>query len=159
MIRAAKRATRDFPNVDLRRGELEALPIDDASCDAALMLVTLTHVADPQVVLREMARILKPGGRAVVVDLLRHDRDEFRRRMGQLRLGFSPAELQSLLAAAGLARVDVRPLAPVAGAKGPALLLATAERGEAQAATDSPSTHAPSKTRRAARAAGERNSR
>ncbi len=158
MIRAAKRATRDFRNVDLRRGELEALPIDDACCDAALMLVTLTHVADPGPVLREMARILKPGGRAVVVDLLRHDRDEFRRRMGQLRLGFAPSELQSLLAGAGLSRIDVRPLAPVSGAKGPALLLATAER-EPSADHDSPSTHAPSKNRRAARAAGERTSR
>jgi len=162
MIRAAKRTTREFPNVDLRRGELEALPIDDASCDAALMLVALTHVADPRPVLREMARILKPGGRAVVVDLLRHDRDEFRRRMGQLRLGFAPSELLGLIAEAGLARVEVRPLAPVAGAKGPALLLATAERDgspKIALASASTSTHTLSKTRRAARAAGERKSR
>jgi len=111
-------------------------------------------------VLREMARILKPGGRAVVVDLLRHDRDEFRRRMGQLRLGFAPAELQSLLAAAGLERIDVRPLEPVAGAKGPALLLATGERPGSASANPSTSTHATTvKTRRAARATGERTSR
>ncbi len=160
MIRAAKRATREHENVDLRRGELEALPIDDASCDAALMLVALTHVADPSLVLREMARILKPGGRAVVVDLLRHDRDEFRRRMGQLRLGFEPNELARLLAETGLAAVVVRPLPPAAGAKGPALLLATGERSSDSKfdSTVDVSTRKPasSKARRAARVAGER---
>ncbi|MEO8504917.1 MAG: metalloregulator ArsR/SmtB family transcription factor [Acidobacteriota bacterium] len=128
MIRAAKRATHGLANVDLRRGELEALPVQGGSCDAALMLVALTHVADPGPVLLEMARVVKPGGRLVIVDLMRHDREDFRRRMGQVRLGFQPKELTALLAAAGCEHIDVRPLAPAASAKGPALLLATADR-------------------------------
>lgn len=140
MIRAAKRATRGFANVEIRRGELEALPIDDGACDAALLLVTLTHVADPVLVLAEMARILKPGGRAVVIDLLRHDRDDFRRRMGQIRLGFEPAELSALLRDAGLEHVEVRPLPPAPAAKGPALLLATAA---ASSRTRTPARRAP----------------
>ena len=73
-----------------------------------------------------MSRVLKPGGRAVVVDLLRHDREQFRIEMGQTSRGFSRDELHDLLVESGLERVSCRPLAPEAEAKGPALLLATA---------------------------------
>ena len=87
--------------------------------------------------LREAARILRPGGRVVVVDLLRHDRDDFRREMGQLHLGFERREMEELMAAAGLDAVACRPLPPAPEAKGPALLLASrptarAERRRAQ---------------------------
>jgi ArsR family transcriptional regulator len=85
-------------------------------------------VEDPPAVLGEAARILRTGGRLVVTDLLRHDREEFRREMGQLRLGFDPREMERLLVAAGLDDVRVRTLAPDPEAKGPALLLATATR-------------------------------
>jgi ArsR family transcriptional regulator len=128
MLRAAAARTRGLANVELREGDIAALPLDDESCDAALLLLALTHVPAPDRALAEMARILRPGGRAVVVDLLRHDRESFRLRMGQLRAGFAPAELEKLLAGAGLAAVRVRPLPPEPQAKGPALLLATAVR-------------------------------
>lgn len=128
MLRAARARTRALGNVRLERGDLGDLPIDDARCDAALLLLALTHVEAPARAAAEMARILRPGGRAVVVDLLRHDRDAFRRQMGQLRAGFEPAELESLLADAGLVDVRVRPLPPEPQAKGPALLLATATK-------------------------------
>jgi hypothetical protein len=59
---------------------------------------------------------------------LRHDREEFRREMGQLRLGFDTGEMEALLRAAGLDDVRVRPLTPDPEAKGPVLLLATATR-------------------------------
>lgn len=128
MLRAARARTRGLANVELRRGDLGELPIEDASCDAALLLLALTHVAEPARAAAELARVLKPGGRAVVVDLLRHDRDAFRRQMGQLGNGFEPAELAALLAGAGLAAVRCRPLAPEPKAKGPALLIATGTR-------------------------------
>jgi len=128
MLEAARERTRGLANVELLDGDLAALPIADATCDAALLLLALTHVADPARAAGELARILRPGGRAVVVDLLRHDRDAFRRQMGQLGNGFEPAELASLLAAAGLGAVRCRPLAPEPKAKGPALLIATGTR-------------------------------
>ena len=90
MLKAAKKRTMDLENVDLRRGTLEALPIEDASCDAALLLLVLTYADDPSKVLSEMSRIVKPGGRAVVMDLLPHDRDDFRRQMGHARWASRP---------------------------------------------------------------------
>jgi ArsR family transcriptional regulator len=124
MLKAAKKQAGDLANVDLRRGELSAVPIEDASCDAALLLLVLGYVPDPAGALKEMSRILKPGGRAVIVDLLPHDRDDFRRRMGQQRLGFDRGELEQLMTAAGFASVSIRALPPEPNVKGPALFLA-----------------------------------
>jgi ArsR family transcriptional regulator len=128
MLKAARKRTAGCGNVELHRGRLEALPLEDRSCDGALLLLALTYVGDAAAVLGEMARILRPGGRAVVVDLLRHDRDDFRRRMGQESLGFTPEELRSMLEAAGLQKAVCREMPPEPGAKGPALLLATGTR-------------------------------
>jgi ArsR family transcriptional regulator len=130
MLKAAKKQTAEFENVDLRRGELSAVPIDDASCDAALLLLVLGYVPDPAGALKEMSRILKPGGRAVVVDLLPHDRDDFRRRMGQQRLGFDRGELEQLMAAAGFGSTGVRPLPPEPGVKGPGLFVAVGTKAD-----------------------------
>ncbi|MDQ3440084.1 MAG: metalloregulator ArsR/SmtB family transcription factor [Planctomycetota bacterium] len=126
MLKAAKKRAADFENVDLRRGDLEALPIDDALCDAALLLLALTYVVHPQTVLHEMSRVLKPSGRAVIVDLLPHDRDDFRREMEQQTSGFDPRLLTPQLIAAGFTSVQITPLPPKPDAKGPALFLATA---------------------------------
>jgi len=128
MLKAAKKRAVDLPNVELRRGELEALPIPSGACDAALLLLALTYVPEPTKVLEEVARILKPGGRAVVVDLLPHDRDSFRRQLGQHHMGFDPKDLEKTMTQAGLTGTASRPLAPEPGVKGPALFLATATR-------------------------------
>ena len=128
MLKAARKRLERHDNTDLRKGDLSAVPIDDASVDAAMLILALTYVADPAVVVRELARILKPGGRAVLVDLLPHDREDFRRQLGQTRLGFDPGECEQLLLESGLTRVALRPLAPEPAAKGPALFLATAAR-------------------------------
>jgi ArsR family transcriptional regulator len=128
MLKAAGRRTEGHANVDLRRGDLEALPIADGECDAAFLLLGLTYVADPRAVLREARRTLRPDGRLVVVDLLPHDREEFRRQMQQLHRGFEVAEVERMLAGAGFGSASCRPLAPEAGAKGPALFVAAAVR-------------------------------
>jgi ArsR family transcriptional regulator len=128
MLRAARQRLGGLGNVDLRQGELESLPIEGGSCDAALLLLGLAYVPEPVAALTEGARILKASGRLVVVDLLRHDRESFRVQTGQLRLGFEPEELERLMGEAGLACDHCVPLPPEPGAKGPALLMAAGRR-------------------------------
>ncbi len=126
MLKAARKRTSDLPNVELHRADLESLPLAPATCDAAMLILVLTYAADPALVLAEAARILKPGGKLVVVDLLRHDRDDFRRQMGQVHPGFAPADLSQMLTSSGFASPTVRALAPEPDVKGPLLFLATA---------------------------------
>lgn len=128
MLKAAKKRTSALGNVELRQGSLEALPLEDASVDGALLLLALSYVSDPGRALAELVRVLRPGGHAVVVDLLRHDREEFRRQMGQQNLGFTPDALSQLLGQAGLGTTSCRALPPEPQAKGPALLLASARK-------------------------------
>jgi len=125
MLKAARKRIEGKQNVELKRGDLEAIPLEDESCDAAIMLLVLSYVAEPAVVLREMGRILKRGGKAVIVDLLPHDRDDFRRMMGQVSLGFAGEELKRDLEAAGFSEVKIVDLPPEEGAKGPGLFLAS----------------------------------
>lgn len=128
MLSAAKRRTGGIENAEVREGRLESVPIESSSCDAALLVLTLTYVADPPAVLKELVRLLRPGGRGTIVDLLAHEREDFRREMGQQCLGFAPHEIEQMLNRAGLGQVLVRPLPPEPQAKGPALFLAVAEK-------------------------------
>jgi ArsR family transcriptional regulator len=128
MLAAARKRTQDLPNVQLRKGRLEAVPVGEGECDAAVLLLSLSYVPEPRRVLQEAARIVKSGGRILVVDLLRHDREDFQRQMGQEHLGWEPGEMEHLVADAGFWKTSCRPLRPGADSKGPALLLAVGER-------------------------------
>src|SRR5919197_996930 len=89
MLQAAKKRLQGFDNVDLRRGDLEALPIDDGRLDAALLVMVLHYVPEPERALREVARVLKPNGTLLVVDMLPHQRENYRQQMGHVWLGFN----------------------------------------------------------------------
>lgn len=128
MLDAARRRLRDAPNVEVRRGELESLPIADGDLDAATLLLVLHHLADPAAVLAEAARVLKPSGRLLITDMLPHDREEYRQQMGHVWLGFSGDHLRTLLDRAGFASVRIIPLPAQPAARGPALFVATAVR-------------------------------
>lgn len=128
MLAAARRRASGLKNVELREGDLEGLPLEDAEADAALLVLALAYLDAPALTLGEMARVIKPGGRAVIVDLLPHDRDEFRREMGQLRNGIGEAELADWLKTAGFGRVAYTAQPPEPGVLGPALFVATAVR-------------------------------
>lgn len=128
MLQAARRRLHEMDNVELRRGELEALPIDEARLDLATLMLVLHHVPEPDKALAEVARVLKPGGRVVIADMLPHDRDSYRQQMGHVWLGFPEDDMRRLMADAGFAAPQVVALPPDGRAKGPALFVATGVR-------------------------------
>lgn len=133
MLAAAKKRLASHDNVELRSGQLERLPLDDAALDVAVLSLVLHFVADPGAVIAEAARVLRPGGILLVVDMLPHEREEYRATMGHVWLGFSDAQLVSWLTDAGLTDMRVVPLAPDPQAKGPGLFTARAVRSGALA--------------------------
>ncbi len=128
MLRAARKRLAPFDNVEVHEARLEALPLADASCDAALAVLVLGYLEDPAPALREAARVLRPGGRLVVLEAARHADEDLRRRIGQARPGFEPAELAELVSAAGLRDASARALPPEPGAKGPGVVVAAGRR-------------------------------
>ncbi|HXG54868.1 MAG TPA: metalloregulator ArsR/SmtB family transcription factor [Vicinamibacterales bacterium] len=98
---------RRVTNVVWKRGELDALPLKDASVDVALFSQALHHAPDPGAAVKEAARILVPGGRVLVLDLREHEEGWVRDRLGDEWLGFSEATLRTLLASAGLEHIKV----------------------------------------------------
>jgi ArsR family transcriptional regulator len=128
MLRAARRRTEGLRNVELHEADLATLPVDGARCDAALLALVLAYLDDPAPALAEACRILKPGGRLVVVDAARHLDEALRRRMGQVRPGFEPEELAAQVRGAGLRVESVRTLPPEKGARGPGLIVCAAAR-------------------------------
>jgi len=99
---------RRVTNVQWKKGDLARLPLRDASVDVALLSQALHHAADPEDALAEAVRILRPGGRLLVLDLREHDQRWVRGRFGDQRLGFADTELDQLLQAAGLRDIKVQ---------------------------------------------------
>ena len=129
MLHAARARLGSLHHVELRSGQLEALPVDDQSVDAATAFLVLHHLPDPLAVLRETTRILKPGGRLLLVDMQEHDRNEYRSQMGHVWLGFTPEQLSGWFEEAGLHDLRIHPIPPDPSAKGPSLFAAVAQRG------------------------------
>jgi ArsR family transcriptional regulator len=101
-------ARRRVSNVHWKKGDLARLPLRDASVDVALFSQALHHATDPERALEEAARVLRPGGKMLVLDLREHDQAWVRERLGDERLGFSDTELERLLHGAGLENVRVQ---------------------------------------------------
>lgn len=152
MLDAAAARLADVPRIAFRRGDLEALPLDDASLDAAMLALVLHHVAHPARVLREAHRALRPGAPLVVVDMVPHDREEFRDEMGHQWLGFGEHEMRRLLADAGFAPETLRyhPLPQDPRARGPGLFVAVGRTPQVTSDTrhPTPDTQHPTPTPR-----------
>ena len=128
MLQAARHRLQGHRNVDVREGALESMPIATAALDVAVASLVLHHQPEPGRVLAEMARVLKPGGRILVVDMLPHDRLDYQQQMGHVWLGFSSDAMHRSLAAAGFTNIRIQALPVETDAQGPALFAATARK-------------------------------
>lgn len=135
MLAAARERLQSAGNVEFREGDAVSLPMADGSVDAVVLSLVLHHVEEPGAVLREAARVLRRdqhgsggggGGVVVVIDMLAHDRREYRERMGHLHLGFSSEMIVALLEESGFERPRVAALPTDPDGSGPGLFAASA---------------------------------
>ncbi len=99
-------ARHGVKNIDYRLGDMEEIPIAAGEVDVVFFSQSLHHALHPGRALTEAARILAPGGRVVVLDLLKHRFEEARELYADEWLGFSEAELEAMLHSAGFANVE-----------------------------------------------------
>lgn len=102
MIEAAKKRLGKQRGFRAEVADGAALPFPDASFDAALLFHTLAYAEDPRRLLDECARVLRPGGKVVVLSLDRHEQRDITASYGEKHAGFAPAELKKMLARAKL---------------------------------------------------------
>ena len=128
MLGVARARLAGVENVELREGQLEALPIEEASLDLAVLNLVLTYATSPGEVIAEAARVVKPGGRVLLVDLQEHEQVELQQRFGQRWSGFASSDIEAWITNAGLAGSRVVPLPPEVKARGPLLFAAAARK-------------------------------
>jgi ArsR family transcriptional regulator len=124
MLAAARERLAPLPNIDIREGHIESLPLEDASLDVAVMFLVAHFMTDPARAMQEVRRVLKPNGRLLIVDLLPHDREELAAQ-GHIWQGFSEEQITGWLSSVGFTNSRYRPLAQV-NERTPGLFVATA---------------------------------
>jgi len=88
--------------IRVMEGDVDQLPLADASADSVFLSQVLHHAAQPEQALVEAARVLRPGGRLIVLDLLRHEQEWVREQYADVWLGFDPEEVEAFALASGL---------------------------------------------------------
>lgn len=126
MIDAARGRIAELPNAEVRQGQLEQLPLQDGEVDLALLSLVLHYVVEPHQVFAEAKRVIRSGGRLSIIDMVPHEREEYRESMGHVWLGFSPEQLQEWLEGAGFTAIRYQALAVDPLAKGPSLFVVRA---------------------------------
>ena len=126
MLDVARTRLAQHPNVELRQGDLANLPLADGALDLAVLNLVLPYAGDPGLVIREAARVLRPGGRMIVVDQQPHEQVELSQRFGQQWQGFSREALQAWCDEAQLTGLRQVALPAEPQARGPLLFAAVA---------------------------------
>jgi SAM-dependent methyltransferase len=124
MLDAARRRLSEHANVEVREGELAALPAQSGEFNACVLSLVLHHVREPARALRGVRETVATDGIVIVIDMVEHDRTEYRTTMGHEHLGFSRATMESLAREAGFLLDAYLPLRPAMDARGPGLFVA-----------------------------------
>ena len=128
MLQVAESRLAKCPNVELRIGTIESLPIEDDTLDAAVLFLVAHFITDPAKAMREIRRVLKPGGRLLIVDLMSHDRVEYVVQLGHVWQGFDAEQMKEWLTNAGFTSSRYRPLPADPDARGPSLFCVSAKK-------------------------------
>ena len=103
---SARAESQGIKNLEFRKGDIEDVPIRDGSVDLAFFSQALHHAQHPERAVAEAYRIVKPGGRIVVLDLMRHSYEEAREMYADLWLGFTEVDVARYLMQAGFKEVE-----------------------------------------------------
>jgi ubiquinone/menaquinone biosynthesis C-methylase UbiE len=128
MLNGARERLQEFENVELREGTIETLPIEDETLDVAILFLVAHFVTNPTRVMSEIVRVLKPGGKLLIVDLMSHDRVDYVVQLGHVWQGFDGEQVKEWLGDAGFAAPKYRALPADPEAKGPTLFVASAKK-------------------------------
>ncbi len=128
MLEAARRRLSRFDNVEFLQDDVTRLSIGAGKVDAAVVSLVMVYVPQPLDAVREAARILRKGGRLLIVDMVAHDREGYRHTLGHQHLGFDEATVRGWAESAGLAFLRYHRLRPDTEAKGPGLFAVTMEK-------------------------------
>jgi ubiquinone/menaquinone biosynthesis C-methylase UbiE len=128
MLSSARERLRRQKNVELRAGTVEDLPIENGELDLAILFLVAHFIAEPQSLMREVQRVLKPGGKLLLVDFMIHDRADYAIQLGHVWQGFDDAQITTWLEDSGFTGARYRALPADPGAKGPSLFAATARK-------------------------------
>lgn len=107
MLDVARQKLAQFDNLEFHVANGLSLPLPEASLDAIFANMYLHHCPDPLSAIREMVRLLRPGGRLVITDMDEHTHDWFKSEMADLWLGFARGQMRTWYEEAGLVNVIV----------------------------------------------------
>jgi arsenite methyltransferase len=140
MLEVARRNLKGFRHVELQKVPGDQLPLPDNSLDGVFANMYLHHAPEPLAAIREMARVLKPGGVLCITDLDTHDHEWHREQMADLWLGFERADMRRWYREAGLGEIDVDCAEGTCNACGPdgevdplSIFVAIGRKGQRQA--------------------------
>ncbi|MFC0679270.1 metalloregulator ArsR/SmtB family transcription factor [Lysobacter korlensis] len=106
VVLAASERLRRLRNVEVREGDMHALPFDDAAFDLVVLMHALTYAEKPAQAVIEAGRVLRPGGRLLLTSLARHEHRSVVEAYGHVNLGFSEKDLLKFTAKAGFGVVS-----------------------------------------------------
>ncbi len=108
LAQAEKLFSNNNENIELRLGELEHLPVGNNEADFAVISMVMHHLANPEKVAMEVARILKSGGIFIIADFEKHTNEEMRKKYGDRWLGFSKDEIRTILSHSGFEEQKIK---------------------------------------------------